>query len=149
MKEENQKFENRQKALKFSSKDHVVQRINKTMNKPSESNVHQRGNIDLGHAFDIREGIKQVIENEKLRNKDDSDMEEKLSPTHPSTNHNENDPSTNEENVETGSLLAISDYKRYMEWYYLKKFNQAEDTLPEELNEPLNAKKIYNADTKP
>ncbi|CAI2360902.1 unnamed protein product [Moneuplotes crassus] len=150
MKEESQKFENRQKALKLSSKDHVVQRINKMMNKPSESNVHQRGNIDLSNTYVIKEGIKQVIENEKLKINDESDQEEENSdPSHYSKKRNELKSTDEEEKGETGSILGISELKSYLEWYYLKKHNQEENTLPEECSNPPDGKTMYNANTKP
>ncbi|CAI2360609.1 unnamed protein product [Moneuplotes crassus] len=151
MKEESLKYENKQKALKYSLKDLVVQRINKTMNKPSESNVHQRGNIDLNSTFEIKEGIKQVIENEILKRMQDSDQESDNGrpPIQHSKSKKELKNHSPEEVEETGSLLAISEFKSYMEWYYLKKHNQEENQPPEESTNSLDASTVYNTDAKP
>jgi hypothetical protein len=146
----------KQKALKNASRDHVIIRMNKIINKPSESNVHQRGVLDLSNTKSIYEGIKQIVElgmKKKNLEKIEVEIEEKEEVEEKESEGKEdlddsgsNQDSTN--NEDPGSIFGISSYKNYLEWYHLKKLKVDDFALPEEIHNQIDPKSLFNEKTR-
>jgi len=120
IKREMEADQERLRAMKNASKDPVIQRINKIINRPSESNVHQRWNFDLSNKTAIYEGIKQVVENEKRMRLEAMGEDALPNSNQTSTRKSEIEGNSEDREESSGSIFGVSTFKSYIEWYHLK-----------------------------
>lgn len=133
----------RTKAMKQASRDPVVQRINKVVNKPSESNVHQRGAFDLEKPKILAEGIKEIIIFERQKRILRGEIVE-IEPKQEAPSVKVPEDIERNSKFQTGSVFGISTFKSYIEWYHLKKYNIDDASICQSLNTKMNPSALYN-----